>query len=201
MCEPRRNRGMGCDLASKSRLVVAAAMMSVLLAACGGDSDSPSAAAPTSSGGSGASSGASGASPGGSGASSGGSGASPGGSGASPGGSGASSGGSGASPGGSGASSGGSGALAAVASAKGATTLSWMPPTRNDDGTPLTLTGYRIYWGLTEGYYPHSVTLNNAGLTRYVVEQLTPATWYFVATALSSDGESPPSNVVAMQVR
>ena len=98
------------------------------------------------------------------------------------------------------ASSGGSGGLAGVASAKGSTTLSWQPPTSNDDGTPLKLTGYRIYWGITEGHYTNSVTLDNPGLTRYVVEQLEPATYYFVATALSSDGESEPSNVIAMKV-
>jgi hypothetical protein len=85
-------------------------------------------------------------------------------------------------------------------SANGSTTLSWMPPTMNDDGTPLTLTGYRIYWGHAEGHYPHSVTVTNPGLTRYVVEQLTPAQYYFVATALSSDGESPPSNVVTLRI-
>jgi hypothetical protein len=90
--------------------------------------------------------------------------------------------------------------VAVVASAKGSATLSWQPPTTNDDGTPLKLSGYRIYWGLTEGHYPNSVTLNNPGLTRYVVEQLAPATYYFVATALSSDGESEPSNVIAMKV-
>lgn len=91
--------------------------------------------------------------------------------------------------------------LAATASAKGATTLSWTPPTMNEDGTPLKLTGYRIYWGLAADNLTNSVTLDNPGLTRYVVEQLKPATWYFVATALSSDGESEPSNVIAMQVR
>jgi hypothetical protein len=91
--------------------------------------------------------------------------------------------------------------LTGVSSAPGTTTLSWMPPTTNDDGTPLTLTGYKVYWGLTEGHYPHSVTLQNPGLTRHVVEQLSADTWYFIATALSADGESPPSNVVRMQVR
>ena len=75
-----------------------------------------------------------------------------------------------------------------------------MPPTTNEDGTPLTLTGYRIYWGESEGHYPYSVTVNNPGLTRYVVEQLAPARWYFVATALSADGESPPSNTFVMQI-
>lgn len=82
----------------------------------------------------------------------------------------------------------------------GSTTLSWSPPTRNDDGTALALTGYRIYWGLNEGHFPHSVTIQNPGLSRYVVSELAPATYYFVATALSADGESPPSNVVRLQV-
>jgi hypothetical protein len=96
---------------------------------------------------------------------------------------------------------GGSSPLAAAATAKGSTTLSWTPPTMNDDGTPLKLTGYRIYWGLSADNLTSSVTLDNPGLTRYVVEQLPPATYYFVATALSQDGESEPSNAIAMQVR
>ena len=90
--------------------------------------------------------------------------------------------------------------LTGVASAKGATTLSWNPPTANDDGSALKLTGYRIYWGLTADNLTSSVTLDNPGLTRYVVEQLKPATYYFVATALSKDGESAPSNIIAMKV-
>jgi hypothetical protein len=97
-------------------------------------------------------------------------------------------------------SAGGSGLTGVPTSAKGTTTLSWTPPTMNDDGTPLKVTGYRIYWGLSEDFYPHSVTLDNPGLTRYVIEGLKAAKWYFVATALSADGESPPSNVVVMNV-
>jgi hypothetical protein len=99
------------------------------------------------------------------------------------------------------AGAGAGGGLSGVTTAKGAPTLSWTPPTRNDDGTPLKLTGYRIYWGHSEGHYPFSVTLNNPGLTRYVVEGLKPATWYFVATALSGEVESEPSNVIAMRVQ
>ena len=90
---------------------------------------------------------------------------------------------------------------ARVSAAKGSITLSWTPPTLYEDGTPLKLTGYRIYWGAAEGHYPHSVTLTNPGLTRYVIEQLPPATWHFVATALSPEGESSFSNVFSMKVR
>lgn len=99
---------------------------------------------------------------------------------------------------GNGAAAGGDGAV--VAAVPGTTTLSWTPPTLNADGTPLSLTGYRIYWGQQRGYYTSSVTVQNPGLTRYVVEQLEPATWYFVATALSPRGESDFSNEIVMRV-
>jgi len=176
MEESRRDRAIGRDSTRNDKLLLAAVLMSTALAACGGDSDpAPAAAAPPA-----------------------------------------------AAPPpvavvppaavappvadapaavAPPTSSGEGDSLTGVSSAAGATTLSWTPPTTNEDGTSLTLTGYKIYWGLTEGNYPHSVTLQNPGLTRYVVEQLTSETWYFVATALSADGESPPSNVLRMQIR
>ena len=59
--------------------------------------------------------------------------------------------------------------------APGSATLSWVPPTRNTDGSALTrLAGYRIYYGATP-QLGHSVTIANAGLTRYVVSGLTPS--------------------------
>jgi hypothetical protein len=82
----------------------------------------------------------------------------------------------------------------------GSITLSWTPPTMNEDGSPLKLTGYRIYWGRSEGNYAHSVVLDNPGLTRYVIEKLASGTWYFVATALSGDLESDFSNVFSKTI-
>lgn len=89
-----------------------------------------------------------------------------------------------------------------VATATGSATLSWTPPIQNTDGSPLTnLAGYRVYWGTTQGNLSSSATLNNPGLSTYVVEQLTPATWYFALTAISASGvESPFSNVASKQV-
>jgi hypothetical protein len=76
-----------------------------------------------------------------------------------------------------------------VATATGSAPLSWMPPTTNTDGTPLTnLAGFRIYWGTVQGQFPNSVTLPNPGLTSYVVEQLTPGTWYFAIASLTTGG-------------
>jgi len=76
------------------------------------------------------------------------------------------------------------------------TTLSWTPPTENEDGTALTdLDGYKIYWGTTPGNYPNSVTINNEGLTTYVVDNLVPGTYEFVATSFNTAGvESVYSN-------
>jgi hypothetical protein len=84
-----------------------------------------------------------------------------------------------------------------VAVATGSVTLTWEAPTQNVDGSPLTdLAGYRLYWGPAPGNYSSSVTIANPGITTYVVEQLTPGTWYFVATALNSRGvESGDSNL------
>jgi hypothetical protein len=69
----------------------------------------------------------------------------------------------------------------------GSVTLNWTPPTQNDDGSDLVdLDGYKIYWGTTPGSYPNSVTLENEGLTTYVVENLAPGTYEFVATSFNT---------------
>jgi len=71
----------------------------------------------------------------------------------------------------------------------GSATLSWMPPTQNADGTVLTdLSGYKVYYGRSAGALDQIVTLDNPGLSRYVIENLSPATWYFAMTSYNSQG-------------
>jgi len=84
----------------------------------------------------------------------------------------------------------------------GSTTLSWMPPTQNSDGSPLTdLAGYKIYFGNESGNYHTSIQIDNPGLALYVVENLTPNIYYFVLTAINSSGvESQFSNEVSKLV-
>jgi hypothetical protein len=79
----------------------------------------------------------------------------------------------------------------------GSATLSWQPPTQRTDGTPLTdLAGYRILYGNSSGNYPNRVTVDNPGLTSYVIENLAQGTWYFVMTAFDASGaESDYSSV------
>ena len=84
----------------------------------------------------------------------------------------------------------------------GTATLTWLPPTTNTDGSPLTnLAGYKIYWGTSQGNYPNSTTLTNPGLTSYVVTDLAPGTYLFVATAYNSAGvESTFSGVASKTI-
>jgi hypothetical protein len=84
----------------------------------------------------------------------------------------------------------------------GSATLSWSPPTTRTDGTPLTdLAGYRIYYGTTSGNYPNKVTIDNPGVTTYVVEDLASGTHYFAMTVFDTAGvESARTNPVSKKI-
>ena len=86
-------------------------------------------------------------------------------------------------------------AINVVQQSNGSATLAWQPPTENTDGSPLTnLSGYRIHYGTQPGHYDSTITVNNAGVTRYVIENLAPGTYFFAITAVSGAGaESDPS--------
>ena len=82
-------------------------------------------------------------------------------------------------------------------------TLSWMPPTENVDGTPLTgLAGFRIFYGPEEGNYPNFIDIPNPGIATYVVDGLLAGSYHFVTTAYALSGiESDFSNVGAILVQ
>ncbi|MDY6948466.1 MAG: putative Ig domain-containing protein [Pseudomonadota bacterium] len=94
-------------------------------------------------------------------------------------------------------------AVTSPGSNNGSASLSWTPPTRTTSGGALTnLAGYRIYYGTSASNLSRTVQLSNAGLTRYVVSDLSPATYYFSVRAYTSNGsESSGSNVVSKVVR
>lgn len=84
----------------------------------------------------------------------------------------------------------------------GSATLSWTAPTQNTDGTALTdLAAYKFYYGTSSGDYSDMVRVDNPGITTYVIDNLAPATYYFVATATNDAGiESRFSNEVTKAV-
>ncbi len=84
----------------------------------------------------------------------------------------------------------------------GRVTLSWLPPTQNTDGSTLTtLSGYKIVYGTSATALNQTITVNNAGLTTYLIENLSPGTYYFAVKAVSSTGaESDKSGVASKTI-
>ena len=84
----------------------------------------------------------------------------------------------------------------------GSATLSLIAPTLNTDGTPfMDLAAYKLYFGMSSGEYPNEIYIDNPGVSEYVVENLAPSTYYFVATAINQSGfESGYSNRVTRVV-
>mgnify|MGYP005812326873 CR=1 FL=1 len=70
-------------------------------------------------------------------------------------------------------------------------TLSWLPPTTDANGAPLLdLAGYRIHYGTQPGNPSTTVTINNPGVTRFVVENLNAGRYYFSISAYDVNGNS-----------
>lgn len=94
-------------------------------------------------------------------------------------------------------------AISVVDVSNGAATLTWTPPTTNTDGSTLTtLAGYRIAYGTSAATLTQTIQLANAGMSSYVVENLSPGTYYFAVRAYTSGGaESANSNVVSKIVQ
>lgn len=93
-------------------------------------------------------------------------------------------------------------AITVIQVANGTATISWIPPTQNTDGSPLTdLAGYRIYYGTNATDLVEIVELSNPGLTSYVIQNLSSATWYFCMRAFRSNGtESEASNIASKTI-
>jgi hypothetical protein len=75
-------------------------------------------------------------------------------------------------------------------------TVQWSAPQSMTDGSvPTGIVGYRVYYGPTVTQMNTKVDILNPSVSTYVVEGLTPGTYYFAVTALhSSGGESDRSN-------
>lgn len=92
--------------------------------------------------------------------------------------------------------------IAVTASSNGSASLSWTPPTQNTDGSTLTnLSGYRIRYGTAAGSLNQTVEIKSAGIAQYVVDNLSPGTWYFAVNAVNATGaESDLSATVSKKI-
>ena len=79
----------------------------------------------------------------------------------------------------------------------GSATVSWVPPTTNVDGSPLTnLAGYRIAYGSSASSLSQTVEIPSPTVTSATIERLSAGTWYFAVRAYTATGvESDLSNV------
>ena len=72
----------------------------------------------------------------------------------------------------------------------GTVTIAWEPPTENTNGTALTnLAGFTIHYGTNSQNYTSTIQVANPGISRYVVDNLPPGTYYFAVSAYTSTGE------------
>ena len=88
-------------------------------------------------------------------------------------------------------------AITVAAASTGSITVSWVPPTQNTNGTPVTgLSGFRVYYGTASRQYAQSVLVSSPSLRSVVVEGLSPGTtWYFGVKSVTNTGiESDYSN-------
>jgi glucose/arabinose dehydrogenase len=84
----------------------------------------------------------------------------------------------------------------------GSVTLSWTPPTQNDDGSALTdLAGYEVRYGKDQANLDRTVQLTNPSLSTFVVDSLTSGTWFFAVRSINSSGSgSVLSNVASKTI-
>jgi hypothetical protein len=88
-------------------------------------------------------------------------------------------------------------------SARRSITLTWNPPTTNEDGSPLTdLAGHRLYYGtispLTAG---NSTSVDVGAKTTHTIADLEPGTYYVSVSAYDTRAnEGPRSAEVRFQV-
>ncbi|MCP5328161.1 MAG: putative Ig domain-containing protein [Steroidobacteraceae bacterium] len=84
----------------------------------------------------------------------------------------------------------------------GTATLSWLKPTQNADGTPLTdLAGYIVKYGNSSSELHQSIAVNDPAMTRYTVSNLGSGTWYFTVVSYTVSGlESSHSEVVSKTI-
>lgn len=80
-------------------------------------------------------------------------------------------------------------------------TLSWTAPTQNTDGSSLTnLAGFRIYYGTSATALTQSVQIANPSVSTYIVEGLSPTTYYFAVRAYTSSGTESANSSIASKV-
>jgi hypothetical protein len=79
----------------------------------------------------------------------------------------------------------------------GSVTLTWIPPTENTNGTPLTdLAGYHIRYGTNPVELAKSIDLSGTHTTEYEIIGLAHGTYYFAISAYTAMGAESAQSAV-----
>jgi len=86
--------------------------------------------------------------------------------------------------------------------ANGSTSVSWVAPTTNTDGSALVnLAGFRVYYGTSSTSLTNSMLIDDVTRRSATISPLTPGTWYFAVRAFNtSNVESDTSNVASKAI-
>ncbi len=80
----------------------------------------------------------------------------------------------------------------------GDATVSWVPPSLNEDGSKLSdLAGFRIYYGTDSSSLTNVVPVGDVAATEYTVSGLGAGTYFFAVTAIAADGAESAQSPVA----
>lgn len=84
----------------------------------------------------------------------------------------------------------------------GTATVSWVRPTQNADGTPLTdLAGFVVKYGTSATALTQRIAIDDPSMTRYTVQRLGRGTWFFTVVSYTVAGvESDVSEVVSKTI-
>ncbi len=82
-------------------------------------------------------------------------------------------------------------------------TLSWEPPRRNLDGSPIgNLAGYFIYYGTTPSNLSVVIRIPDPYVATYTIDRLRPGTYYFRIVAFTDNGtKGDASPIVSKTIR
>jgi hypothetical protein len=88
---------------------------------------------------------------------------------------------------------------AATTASTGTATLSWIAPTLDTNGAPLTnLAGYNLHYGKSPTAMTNVIAVNDPASGSYVIRNLAPGTWFFAVVAYDTQAvESALSAIVS----
>jgi hypothetical protein len=91
---------------------------------------------------------------------------------------------------------------ATVTSIDGAAKLTWVAPTEDTNGAPVSgLAGYYIYYGTDKSDLSQVIPITGADTTTYVVNGLGAGTYYFAVSAYNTMGmDSTQSDIASVTI-